>query len=162
MRAADSGRFAEARNIGRDRPSGPSRLLKKSPRLRDRVIGGGFFHSWLGCAADSLGCGIDPPVSCRRTHLARRGEELWQTDDIVGGYGEDEGGPDLVEAAHFHLREAGDRLAPTEAFLDALAQPLADRIAQARCDFARDGGLAHHAVLAHRSVDRHMRLDPAR
>jgi hypothetical protein len=34
-----------------------SRLLKKSPRLRDRVIGGGFFHSWLGCAADSLGCG---------------------------------------------------------------------------------------------------------
>ena len=37
--------------------SGASRLLKKSPRLRDRVIGGGFFHSWLGCAADSLGCG---------------------------------------------------------------------------------------------------------
>src|ERR1700729_2124196 len=69
--------------------------------------------------------GIDPPVSCRRTHFARRGEELWQTDDIVGGYGEDEGGADLVEAAHFHLREAGDRLAPTEAFLDALAQPLA-------------------------------------
>jgi hypothetical protein len=34
-----------------------SRLLKKSPRLRDRVIGGGFFHSWLGCAADGLGCG---------------------------------------------------------------------------------------------------------
>ena len=34
-----------------------SRLLKKSPRLRDRVIGGGFFHSGLGCAAESLGCG---------------------------------------------------------------------------------------------------------
>ena len=51
---------------------------------------------------------MDPPVSCRRTHFARRGEELWQTDEIVGGYGEDEGGADLVEAAHFHLREAGD------------------------------------------------------
>ena len=30
-----------------------SRLLKKSPRLRDQIIGRGFFHSWLGCAADS-------------------------------------------------------------------------------------------------------------
>ena len=30
-----------------------NRLLKKSPRLRDQIIGRGFFHSWLGCAADS-------------------------------------------------------------------------------------------------------------
>ena len=35
---------------------------------------------------------------------------------------------------------------PAEAFLDAFAQPLADRIAQARGDLARDGGLARLAV----------------
>ena len=33
--------------------SASNRLLKKSPRLRDQIIGRGFFHSWLGCAADS-------------------------------------------------------------------------------------------------------------
>ena len=37
-------------------------------------------------------------------------------------------------------------LRPAEAFLDAFAQPLADRIAQARGDLARDGGLARLAV----------------
>ena len=37
----------------RDTLSPSNRLLKKSPRLRDQIIGRGFFHSWLGCAADS-------------------------------------------------------------------------------------------------------------
>ena len=74
----------------------------------------------------------------------------------------DEDGANLGEAAHLHLREPAHRLAPAEAFLDPFAQPLADRIAKARCDLGRDGGLARLAGLADRPVDRHVRLDPAR
>src|ERR1700758_346754 len=51
---------------------------------------------------------------------------------------------------------------PAEAFLDPLAQPLADRIAQTCGDLARNRGLARLAARAHRPVDRDVRLDPAR
>src|ERR1700758_1935428 len=68
----------------------------------------------------------------------------------------------LAEAAHLHLRQTADCLGPAEAFLDALAQPLTDRIAHTRGDLARNGGLARLAMLAHRPVDCDMRLDPAR
>jgi hypothetical protein len=100
--------------------------------------------------------------SDRRTHFGRRSQELGQADDVVGGHGEHEHGADFVEAAHLELRKPADRLAPAEALLDAFAQPLADRLVQARCAFGRDGGLALLAGLAHRPVDRHVRLDPAR
>ncbi len=48
---------------------------------------------------------------------------------MAGGHGEGEHGADLVEAAHLQLPEPTHRLAPAEAFLNSLAQPLADRIA---------------------------------
>ena len=64
--------------------------------------------------------------SCRWPGFAARGQELGQAHDVVGGHGEDESGADLGKAAHLHLRETADRLRPAEAFLDALAQPLAD------------------------------------
>src|SRR5271165_5268232 len=75
--------------------------------------------------------------------------------------GEDENGADFVEAAQLHLGQTTHRLAPAEAFLDALAQPLADGIAEARRDLRRNGGLARLAGLAHRPVDRDMRRDLA-
>src|SRR5450631_2990241 len=37
--------------------------------------------------------------------LRPRGHKLGQTDDAVGGHGEDESSADLGEAAHLHLRE---------------------------------------------------------
>ena len=99
---------------------------------------------------------------CYWTQLARRSQELGQTNVIVGGDAEDEHGADLVEATHLQLCEPADRLAPAEAFLDAFAPPLADSLAQARRDLARNGGLARLAVLADHPVDRHVRLDPPR
>src|ERR1700678_1355993 len=75
---------------------------------------------------------------------------------------QDEGGADLGEAAHLHLGLTAARLRPAESFRDALAQPLTDRIAHTRGDRAPNRGLARLAVLAHRPVDRDMRLDPAR
>src|SRR5271155_1913498 len=101
-------------------------------------------------------------LSCRWTHLACRGQELRQADDVVGGHGEDESGADFGEATHLNLRQTANCLGPAEAFLDALAQPLADRIAHTRGDLARDRGVARLAMLAHRSVDRHVRFNPAR
>jgi hypothetical protein len=100
--------------------------------------------------------------SCSRTHFAPRGDKFGQADDVVGGPGEDERSADLREAAHLHLRETADRLRPAEAFLDALARPLADRVTEARGDLARNRGLARLAMLAQRPVDRDVRLNPAR
>jgi hypothetical protein len=57
------------------------------------------------------------------------------------------------------LRQATRRRAPAEAFLDAPAQPPADRLAKACRDFGRDGGLTDLAMLAHRPGDHNMRLD---
>src|SRR5215471_521472 len=74
-----------------------------------------------------------PGFSPYWTHFARRGEQLRQADDIVGGDGEDEDGADLVEAAHLQLRKSTHRLAPAEAFLDAFAQALANGVAEACC-----------------------------
>ena len=105
---------------------------------------------------------ISTSFSRRWAHVALRSQKLGQANKVIGGDTEDEDGAHLSEAAHLHLREPADRLAPAEAFLDAFAQPLADRIAKARRDVVRDGGLAHPAILADRSVDRHVRLDPAR
>jgi len=77
-------------------------------------------------------------------------EVLLATLEVVGDETEGEDRLDLGETA------------PAEAFLDALAQAVADRIAEARRDLVRDGGLTHFAGLAHRPVDRHVRLDAAR
>jgi len=94
-------------------------------------------------------------------HVAPRSQKLGQANEVVGGESEDEDGAHFGEAAPLHLREPAYRFAPAEAFLDALAQPLADRIAEARRDVVRDGGLAHLAILADCPFDRHVRLDPA-
>jgi hypothetical protein len=69
-----------------------------------------------------------PRFSGRRTHFACRGQELGQPHDVVSGDREDEHGAHFVEAAHLQLRKPAYRLAPAEAFLDAFAQPLADRV----------------------------------
>ena len=74
--------------------------------------------------------------SRRWTRFARWSQKLGQANEVVGGDAEDEDGADLGEAAHLHLGEPADRLAPAEAFLDAFAQPLADRMAEARGDLA--------------------------
>jgi hypothetical protein len=100
--------------------------------------------------------------SCRWTHVACLSQELGQADDVIGRHGEDEDGANLVEPAYPHLRQAADSLRPAEAFLDALAQPLTDRITEARGDLRRNGGLARLAGLAHRPVDRDVRRDPTR
>ena len=84
---------------------------------------------------------IFPLLSRCRTHFGPGREKFEQTNEIVSGDAEDEHGAHFGEAPHFHLREP----APAEAFLDALAQPLADRIAQTCCDVVRDGGFARPA-----------------
>ena len=122
-----------------------------------------FSPEYGSSAEDILGLGsLFSPSSSRQTHFAAWSQKLGQADDIVGCNGEDKDGADLGEAAHLHLCEPADSLAPAEAFLDAFAQPLADRITKARCDLRRDGGLARLAGFADRPVDRHVRLDPAR
>src|SRR5271166_2162425 len=145
------------------RTSGSSRLLKKSLRFGKRV-GRAKFFAWdeLILRNGPLRWVIFASSLRRWTQFARRSQELGQANKIVGSNVEDEHGADLVEAAHLKLCEPGHCLAPAEAFLDAFAQPLADRIAQARRDLARDGGLAHFTVLADCPVDRHVRLDSAR
>src|SRR5271166_2333819 len=145
------------------RTSGSSRLLKKSLRFGKRV-GRAKFFAWdeLILRNGPLRWVIFASSLRRWTQFARRSQELGQADKIVGSNVEDEHGADLVEAAHLKLCEPGHCLAPAEAFLDAFAQPLADRIAQARRDLARNGGLAHFAGLADRPVDRYVRFDAAR
>ena len=105
-----------------------------------------FSPEYGSSAEDILGLGsLFSPSSSRQTHFFAWSQKLWQADDIVGCNGEDKDGADLGEAAHLHLCEPADSLAPAEAFLDAFAQPLADRITKARCDLRRDGGLARLA-----------------
>ena len=113
-------------------------LLKKSLRLRKRV--GGREISRLGWVHPEEWASALGHIRFLLTLLdtARpSSQELGQANETVG-----EHGVDLVEVAHLQLPEPTHRLAPAEAFLNALAQPLADRIAQARRDLARDGDLA--------------------
>jgi hypothetical protein len=66
-------------------------------------------------AAQHVGGPLFSPSSSRRTHFAAWSQKLGQAHDIVGCNGEDEDGADLGEAAHFHLCEPADSLAPAEA-----------------------------------------------
>lgn len=119
-----------------------SRLLKKSSRERKKVVlreifglgavRGGYWGLESSHLLLLLGC---------KTHLALGDEKLRQPNEIVCSDGEDENSTDFGQPAHLHLREPADRLAPAETFLDAFAQPLADRIAEARSDLGRNGGL---------------------
>ena len=122
-----------------------------------------FFAGVLAMAVNGGWNGaISFSFSRRKTHFAPGSQKLGQANKIVGGDAEDEDRADLGQPAHLHLREPAHRLAPAKALLDAFAQPLADRIAEAGCDLVGNGGLARHAVLADGPVDRHVRFDPAR
>ena len=63
-----------------------------------------------------------------QTHLARRPEHHWQSNDVAGDHDKREDRLDLVEPAHFQLREASDDLAPAENFLNPLAATHADLV----------------------------------
>jgi hypothetical protein len=91
----------------REIPAWDAFILRNGPRRW--VIFASFLRSWI--------------------QLTRRSQELGQANEMAGGHGEGEHGADLVEAAHLQLPEPTHRLAPAEAFLNPLAQPLADRIA---------------------------------
>ena len=57
------------------------------------------------------------------------GDELWQSDEIIGRDGESEDRGDFGSAADFDLGETGLRLDPAEHLLNALAAALTDAIA---------------------------------
>ena len=66
--------------------------------------------------------------------LRPSGPEAWAGGQDCRRQERDEDRLDLGQPAHFQLREAADDFAPAEAFLDAFALPLADRIAEAGRD----------------------------
>jgi hypothetical protein len=57
-------------------------------------------------------------------------QELGQPRQIVGRSREGESPSDAIASPKFGLRLPAHRLGPAEAFLDALAQPLADCVAR--------------------------------
>jgi hypothetical protein len=83
-----------------------------------------------------------------------RGEELGETDEIVGGEREGEERFDFGQAPQLDLGEAADALVPTEDLFNALADDLAGGIAGMSGDAAMDRGGAHDAMLADAAIDR--------
>ena len=140
-----------------------SRLLKKSLRLRNEEYKRDFLQAG---SAQVRGFGVTSVIVLWlfMSLDARRPLRplAWAGGRCCRRPWRRRSGADLGEAVQLYLRETANCLRPAEAFLDALAQPLADRIARARGDLARDGGLARLAMLAQRPVDRDMRLNPAR
>ena len=85
------------------------------------------------------------------------GEELWQSDQIVGGGKEAEDGVGSGETFELEFGQSGAGFCPAEHFLDAFSTSLADLIAgMARCA-AVDGALSPCAGLIDRAVDGDMR-----
>lgn len=85
------------------------------------------------------------------------GEELWQSDEVVGGKCEGEERLDLGQASELDLGEAADALAPAEDLFDALTDDLAGGIAGMPGNAPIDRGGARDAMLADAAIDRDMR-----
>ena len=76
-------------------------------------------------------------------------EQSGHPDQIVGCHCKDELERNATYTSVFGFVQSGDRLGPGEAFLDPLADDLADSIARMPCRAAIDGGGAVGGVLRH-------------
>jgi hypothetical protein len=102
------------------------------------------------------GCGsaLRAIAACPYALGSRGGQQSRHPDQIVGCHREGELEAHVRQPSHFHLGEAGDRLAPAERLLDELAFALAHLVALVACRPAVDRG----AFDLRRDVRRHALL----
>src|ERR1700757_2587286 len=114
-----------------DHAFAPSRLLKKIVRMTIFVTCGSKTKRLMGLERRSMRY-VGGPVgsfSMLQTDSSRRGQQLWDANEIVGCGGEHEEPLDQAATAMPRLAQAADRLDPPERLLDQLAFDGADPIA---------------------------------
>jgi len=77
---------------------------------------------------------------CHNVVVGERHNEFREPNQVVGGGRQGEGPSDFLDSSIFRLSEAADGLHPAEAFLDPLANALADRLAGMARGGPVDGG----------------------